>query len=122
MERHYFVDMGLRRVLLGNRAFDAGRILENVIYLELLRRHKKVYVGKMDNLEVDFVTMDEDGLTYYQVAATVREEHTLQRELASLKLIRDQYPKLILTLDEDPDADYDGINRRNALQWLMEGK
>lgn len=122
LEKYYFIDMGLRRVLLGNRAFDAGRILENVIYLELLRRHKKVYVGKMDNLEVDFVTMDEDGLTYYQVAATVRDEHTLQRELASLKLIRDQYPKLILTLDEDPDADYDGIKRRNALQWLMEGK
>ena len=122
LEKYYFIDMGLRRVLLGNRAFDAGRVLENVIYLELLRRHKKVYVGKMDNLEVDFVTMDEDGLTYYQVAATVRDEHTLQRELASLKLIRDQYPKLILTLDEDPDADYDGIKRRNALQWLMEGK
>lgn len=119
LEKYYFVDMGLRRMLLGSRSFDVGRILENVIYLELLHRQKKVYIGKMDNLEVDFVVMDKEGITYYQVAATVRDENTLKRELAPLQQINDQYPKYILTLDEDPDADYNGIKRINALQWLM---
>ena len=117
--KYYLVDIGLRRMLLGSRSFDAGRILENIVYLELLRRQKKVYIGKMDNLEVDFVAMDENDITYYQVAATVRDEDTLKRELASLQQIKDQYPKFILTLDEDPTADYNGIKRVNALKWLM---
>ena len=116
--KYYLVDIGLRRMLLGSRSFDAGRILENIVYLELLHRQKKVYIGKMDALEVDFVAMDEDGIVYYQVAATVRDEATLNRELASLQQINDQYPKYILTLDDDPTADYDGIKRINALQWL----
>lgn len=117
--KYYFVDMGLRRVLLGSRTLDVGRMLENVVYLELLRRQKKVYVGKVDDLEVDFVAIDQRGLEYYQVAATVRDESTLKRELASLQRIDDQYPKYILTLDEDPDADYAGIRRTNALRWLL---
>ena len=117
--KYYLVDIGLRRMLLGSRSFDAGRILENIVYLELLRRQKKVYIGKMDNLEVDFVAMDENDITYYQVAATVRDENTLKRELASLQQIKDQYPKYILTLDDDPTADYNGIKRINALKWLM---
>lgn len=117
--KYYLVDIGLRRMLLGSRSFDAGRILENIVYLELLRRQKKVYIGKMDNLEVDFVAMDENDITYYQVAATVRDESTLKRELASLQQIKDQYPKYILTLDDDPTADYNGIKRINALKWLM---
>lgn len=73
----------------------------------------------MDNLEVDFVAIDENDITYYQVAATVRDEATLKRELVSLQQINDQYPKYILTLDEDPTADYNGIKRINALRWLM---
>lgn len=117
--KYYLVDIGLRRMLLGSRSFDAGRILENVVYLELLHRQKKVYVGKNDNLEVDFVAIDENNIAYYQVAATVRDESTLKRELASLQQINDQYPKYILTLDDDPVADYDGIKRINALKWLM---
>ena len=117
--KYYLVDIGLRRMLLGSRSFDAGRILENIVYLELLHRQKKVYIGKMDALEVDFVAMDEDGIVYYQVAATVRDEATLNRKLASLQQINDQYPKYILTLDDDPTADYDGIKRINALQWLV---
>lgn len=118
--KYYLVDVGLRRMLLGSRSFDAGRILENIVYLELLHRQKKVYIGKMDNLEVDFVAIDENNLTYYQVAATVRDEATLKRELASLQQINDQYPKYILTLDEDPTADYNGIKRINVLKWLVE--
>lgn len=104
---------------MGSRSFDAGRILENVVYLELLHRQKKVYIGKQDDLEVDFVSIDESNIAYYQVAATVRDEMTLKRELASLQRISDQYPKYILTLDDDPSADYDGIKRINALKWLM---
>lgn len=118
--KYYLVDIGLRRMLLGSRSFDAGRILENVVYLELLHRQKKVYVGKNDNLEVDFVAIDENNIAYYQVAATVRDESTLKRELASLQQINDQYPKYILTLDDDPVADYDGIKRINALKWMMD--
>lgn len=117
--KYYLVDMGLRRLLLGSRSFDAGRILENEVYLELLHRRKKVYVGKNDRLEVDFVSMDENGQTYYQVAATVRDENTLRRELSSLEQIEDQYPKILLTLDEDPPADYNGIRRINALEWMV---
>lgn len=117
--KYYLVDVGLRRMLLGGRSFDAGRLLENVVYLELLRRQKSVYIGKIDNLEVDFVAIDENDIVYYQVAATVRDEATLKRELSSLQQINDQYPKYILTLDEDPEADYDGIKRINTLKWLM---
>jgi len=119
LSKYYLVDMGLRRLLLGSRSFDTGRILENEVYLELLHRKKKVYVGKMDNLEVDFVAIDQDSITYYQVAATVRDENTLKRELLPLQQINDQYPKYLLTLDEDPIADYNGIKRINALKWMM---
>ena len=120
LEKYYVVDIGLRNMMLGSRAMDVGHILENVVYLELLRRGYDVYVGKIDDLEVDFVAMDQKGLTYYQVAATVRDEETLKRELGSLQKIKDHYPKLILTLDEDPQADYEGIRRINALEWLLD--
>jgi predicted AAA+ superfamily ATPase len=119
LEKYYAVDIGLRYLLLGKRGADVGHILENVVYLELLRRGYQVYIGKVDELEVDFVAMDPSGRRYFQVAATVREQSTLERELASLRKIADHYPKVILTLDDDPDADYDGIRRTNALAWLM---
>lgn len=119
LEKYYIVDIGLRRLLLGNRSTDIGHILENVVYLELLRRGYEVYIGKAGELEVDFVAMRQNQITYFQVAATVREETTLKRELASLEKIHDHYPKFILTLDEDPEADYNGIRRVNALEWLM---
>lgn len=119
LEKYYVVDIGMRYMLLGSRAADVGHMLENVIYLELLRRGYEVYVGKVGELEVDFVVMEQKRITYYQVAATVREEQTLARELAPLQKINDHYPKLILTLDDDPEADYEGIRRINALDWLM---
>lgn len=120
LEKYYVVDIGLRFTLLGRRSADVGKILENIIYLELIRRGHTVYVGQLGDLEVDFVTMSEQGTEYYQVAATVRDENTLQRELASLQRIDDHYPKTILTLDDDPPADYDGIRRINALDWLLD--
>lgn len=119
LEKYYVVDIGLRYMLLGSRSTDVGHILENVVYLELLRRGSDVYVGKLDELEVDFVAMDSKTIVYYQVAASVRDEKTLQRELAPLQKIADHYQKMILTLDEDPEADYEGIRRVNALDWLM---
>jgi len=119
LEKYYAVDIGMRWLLLGKRSADVGHILENVVYLELLRRGYQVYVGKIDGLEIDFVAMDQSGATYFQVAATVREKVTLERELAPLLKIPDNYPKYILTLDEDPSADYEGIRKIRALDWLM---
>lgn len=120
LEKYYVSDIGLRNFMLGKKAMDVGHILENVVYLELLRRHYDVYVGKIDDAEVDFVAQTQDGNTYFQVAASVRDEQTLQRELRPLKAVKDNYPKMILTLDDDPPGDYDGITRMNALDWLME--
>ena len=119
LEKYYAVDIGMRYLLLGQRNTDVGHILENVVYLELLRRGYQVYIGKVDELEVDFVAMALGGRIYYQVAATVREKATLERELAPLRKISDHYPKYILTLDEDPDADYDGIRKIRVLDWLI---
>lgn len=119
LEKYYVVDIGLRYMLLGKRSTDVGHILENVVYLELIRRGYDVYVGQSGDAEVDFVAMNSEGIIYFQVSASVRDEKTLERELASLKKINDNYPKYILTLDNDPVADYDGIKRINALDWLL---
>jgi predicted AAA+ superfamily ATPase len=119
LEKYYVVDMGLRRMVLGKRSQDAGHILENIVYLELIRRGYDVYVGQAGDFEVDFVAMKPEGMVYIQAAATVRENATLQRELNSLRRVDDNYPKLIITLDEDPEADYDGIRVVNALEWLL---
>ena len=119
LEKYYAVDMGLRFFLLGRAHADAGHLLENVVYLELLRRGYQVFIGKLDEYEVDFVAVHQQGILYVQVAATVRDESTLQRELRPLQKISDNYPKIILTLDEDPDMDYEGIRRLNALDWLL---
>lgn len=119
LEKYYIVDIGMRFMLLGSRQADAGHILENVVYLELLRRGYDVYVGKVDDLEVDFVAQNSKGTTYFQVALSVREEHTLARELRPLEAIKDHYPKLLLTMDEDPEAHYNGIRRVNARDWLL---
>lgn len=119
LEKYYVVDIGLRFMLLGSRQADAGHILENVVYLELLRRGYDVSVGKVDEYEVDFVAQNSRGTTYFQVALSVRNEQTLERELRPLMMIRDHYPKFILTLDDDPEAQYDGIRRVNARDWLL---
>ena len=119
LEKYYVVDIGLRYMLLGSRQMDAGHILENVVYLELIRRGYDVYVGKIDSFEVDFVAQNSKGTWYYQVALSVRDEKTLERELRPLMAIRDHYPKVILTLDDDPEAQYDGIRRINARDWLL---
>lgn len=119
LEKYYVVDIGLRFMLLGSRQADAGHILENVVYLELLRRGYDVSVGKVEEYEVDFIAQNSRGTTYFQVALSVRDERTLERELRPLMSIRDHYPKFILTLDDDPEAQYDGIRRINARDWLL---
>ena len=119
LEKYYIVDIGMRYMLLGARQADAGHILENVVYLELLRRGYEVFVGKIDSFEVDFVAQDHKGIIYYQVALTTHGESTLQRELRPLQAIKDHYPKIILTMDEEPEEQYDGIRRINARDWLL---
>lgn len=119
LEKYYVVDIGLRFMLLGSRQMDAGHILENVVYLELLRRGYDIYVGKVDEFEVDFVAHSSKGISYFQVALSVRDEKTLERELRPLQAIKDHYPKVILTMDEDPEVHYDGIRRINARDWLI---
>lgn len=120
LEKYYMVDIGLRNAMLGSRAnVDVGHVLENVIYLELLRRGYEVYIGKVDNVEVDFVAKGAKGIKYIQVSASVRDESTLERELRPLQKIADHYPKCIMTLDVDPEADYEGIRKINALDYLM---
>lgn len=118
--KYYSVDTGLRSYLLGKKAdSDMGHILENIVYLELLRRGYKVYVGKVDDLEVDFVAENREGLKYFQVALSVRDDKVLERELKSLQKTGDHYPKYLLTLDMDLESDYDGITKINVVDWLL---
>lgn len=119
LEKYYIVDIGLRNIMLGKPGKDIGHVLENVVYLELIRRGYDVYIGKVDDVEVDFVVKDEEGTKYIQVAASVRDENTLARELRPLQKISDHYPKIIMTLDQDPATDYEGIRRINALDYLV---
>ena len=119
LEKYYVVDIGLRHALLGQSNIDVGHMLENIVYLELIRRGYEVYVGKYNDLEIDFVAKDDKNISYFQVAATVRDENVLKRELTPLRSIKDQYPKYLLTLDNDPDTDFNGIQKLNGLEWLI---
>lgn len=121
--KYYVVDVGLRTALLGQKNVDAGHILENIVYLELLRRGYKVSVGKVysagKNLEVDFVVQKAGGqVEYYQVTLYALEPKTLQRELAPLEAIDDNYPKFILSLDFG-SGETKGIKRLNVIDWLL---
>ncbi|RRK30598.1 ATP-binding protein [Schaedlerella arabinosiphila] len=117
--KYYLCDMGLRYYLLGTKRADLGHILENVVYLELLRRGYEVYIGKVGIAEIDFIAIGEEGEEYYQVALTVMEESTLERELAPLESIRDHNPKYLLTMDFTPLTSHNGIKQWNVLEWLM---
>jgi len=119
-EKYYCVDVGLRRVLLGKKDFDdRGHILENVVYLELVRRGNQVWIGKSGNKEVDFVCKEPEGqLAYYQVAFSTASEETLKRELDPLRAIKDSYPKYVLSTDEF-EFEQDGIRQVNVARWLL---
>lgn len=119
--KYYVSDLGFRRLLSSGRRPDYGHVLENVVYLELLRRGYDVRVGQLPDGEIDFVAMKNDELVYYQVCLSILEESTLERELAPLKKRRDNYPKYLLTLDDTiPDSNYEGILARNVLTWLLD--
>ena len=120
LSKYYVADLGLRQMILGNRNIDIGHILENIIYLELLRRKGNVYVGQFDKNEIDFVVINSNEIEYYQVALTVLDENTLKRELDAFKNIKDNYPKYLITLDDVMvNTDYNGIKVVNALEWLL---
>ena len=119
LEKYYIVDIGLRNLLLGERTRDIGHILENIVYLELIRRGYHVSIGKLDSLEVDFIAQKEEKRIYYQVSASVLEEITYEREFAPLKKINDSYPKYVLTLDDLPMGE-DGIEQKNIIDFLLE--
>ena len=121
LSKYYVADLGLRQMILGNRNIDMEHILENIIYLELIRRKGNVYVGQFDKNEIDFVIVNSNEIEYYQVALTVLDENTLKRELDAFKNIKDNYPKYLITLDDVMvNTDYDGIKVVNALEWLLE--
>ena len=119
LEKYYLVDIGLRSLLLGERVRDVGRILENIVYLELLRRGYRVSVGKVDTLEVDFVAESGDERIYYQVSASVLDPATYDREFRPLKRIHDNYPKYVLSMDDLPMGE-DGIRQMNIIDFLLE--
>lgn len=117
--KYYMVDTGLRNLLVAGSAADLGHLIENVVFLELLRRGCKVNIGKLAEKEVDFVAVSDDGPAYYQVAATVLDESTLIRELDPLRNTPDNHPKFLLTLDQvGAGSNYDGIRQLNLLEWL----
>jgi predicted AAA+ superfamily ATPase len=121
VKKHYLADVGLRNILLGKNVFqDIVSILENVVYLELLRRGNNVWIGKYGESEVDFVTRSEIGeQAYYQVAYTAKETAAKQRELRPLQQIKDNYPKYLLTTDEY-ELETEGIKILNIAKWLLE--
>jgi predicted AAA+ superfamily ATPase len=117
--KYYAVDTGLRYFLLGNKGADSGHILENIVFLELLRRGNKVSIGKVGEKEVDFVAEGANGIEYFQVAETVRGRETLERELSSFNAISDHNPKFLLTRDYEPKTSHNGIKQLNVLEWLL---
>jgi predicted AAA+ superfamily ATPase len=122
-EKYYLVDLGLKYALLGKElTADAGHLLENVIYLELLRRNYQIWIGKADNLEIDFVVRSKDGYTQYiQVAYTVKDKPTLDRELAPFNKIPDFNERLLITLDYET-GNHNGVKQINAIDWLLNNK
>ncbi len=119
--KYYLADVGLRNALLGSQNADQGRVLENIVYLELLRRYlfKPVYIGQVGQQEIDFVCHNGNNYEYYQVALSVVDPETLKRELAPLKALKDHYPRFLITLDPLPPVDHDGIRQLYAVDWLL---
>lgn len=120
LEKYYIVDIGIRNRLIGLRNTDYGHVLENIVYLELLRRGYEVTIGKIGSLEVDFVASKTNEKIYYQVSATILDEKTRERELRPLESISDNYPKYILTMDQTVFNDYSGIRVKNIIDFLIE--
>lgn len=118
LEKYYLVDISLRHLLIGEQSRDIGRVLENIVYLELIRRGYKVYIGKLDNLEVDFIAQKGEETHYYQVAAGILDQSTYEREFAPLRKIKDNFPKFVLTMDNFPMGE-NGIVQENIVSFLL---
>ena len=119
-QKMYIVDLGIRRHLLARRKYDLGFSLENIVFLELIRRGYTVNIGKVGESEIDFVARKNDNVYYYQVTASMTEESTFEREMAPLKSIRDNYPKAVITLDRFTLGNYEGIEVVNVIDWLLQ--
>lgn len=120
--KYYIADTGLRNMLLGFRNIDTGHILENQVFLELKRRHFEIYTGRNQSQEIDFVAKKQDSIFYIQVAETVKEAETLERELSAFKNIPDFYPRILITMDKNPNADFNGVKNVYALDFLNGGE
>ena len=121
MEKYYVADTGLRDILITSQETDIGHILENVVYLELLRRGYKVCVGKViDEKEIDFVAESSNEIIYYQVCSNIKNVDILKRELSALSKIKDNFPKYLITQDETLEKTYNGIKQINIIDWLLE--
>ena len=118
-EKYYIADIALRNPLIRHKNQDYGHILENIVYLELVRRGYKVYVGKVGEYEVDFTVQKNTDIEHYQVAWTAIEKNTLERELRPLEMISDHNPKFLLTMDPIPVTSHNGIKQINVLDWLL---
>ena len=119
--KYYIVDIGLRNYLLGFRNRDSGHAIENVVYFELLRRGYDVAIGKIGNAEVDFIATTADDKKYIQVTESMVSEEVRARELAPLRNIRDNYEKIVLSMETGLDTSYDGIKSLNLINWLLDG-
>ena len=118
-EKYYVTDLGLQRFLLNKNKLNLGHNLENIVFLELIRRGYKVYIGKVGALEVDFIAEGFGYTTYYQVAYTLNTEEILARELKPLNSIKDHNPKYLLTADITPEVSHNGIRQMNVIDWLL---
>ena len=118
--KYYIADTGLRNIILGFRNIDEGHLLENVVYLELLRKGYKISIGKTLDYEVDFVAENPNEIKYYQVTQSIKEDSVRERELRSLESIQDNYEKTILTMDININKDYNGIKVKNIIDFLLE--
>lgn len=118
--KYYIVDMGLRNLLLGFRNRDSGHALENIVFFELLRRGYDVAIGKIGDAEIDFIASNSETKIYIQVTESMASEEVRRRELAPLIKIKDNYPKIVLSLEQGLDASYEGIESVNIINWLME--
>ena len=117
--KYYIADIGLRNIILGFRNIDEGHLLENLVYLELLRRGYKVSIGKILDYEVDFVAENAQTIKYYQVTKTLATSEIQEREIRSLESISDNYEKVILTMDKGINNDYNGIRIMNIIDFLL---
>ena len=118
LEKYYIVDIGLRKLLINKKHSDIGHILENIVYLELIRRGYTVYIGKIGDLEIDFIAERNNEREYYQISATILDENTFKREIMPLKKVKDNFQKFIISMDEI-NLSEDGIKHLNILDFLQ---